>query len=238
MPKHEPTYRCALCGPASLHGDRSEHDCECRASRAGFKKNDCDLFLSCLRCGAKMSLECLEALSDKVDEFNYPLHDPEGVWETLRARPWASGPQPDSPLKAWSDSSRALHPCILCEQGELPTAEPNPELDEIKKLGADHDPAVPLAVAVTPVFADGRRTTEMGRLLNVVHLYPLVTPHDSESLFKHGTGSLEETGSVPQPKPRPRYPRCTPPLTSPFPLTPFQHPSHRSLDVGPAIRVA
>ena len=34
----EPTYRSAVCGPSSLHGDRTEHDCECHASRSGFKK--------------------------------------------------------------------------------------------------------------------------------------------------------------------------------------------------------
>ena len=197
LPKEPPTYRCALCGPSSLHGYRSEPDCECRASRSGFKKSEHHLYLSCWRCGSKMSIECLNALAAKVNELDCPLHDPEGVWETLRSRPWASDRHDDLPLQGWSDSWWCLVACLLCEQGELPTAQPDPELDEIKKLGADYDPAVALAVAVMPVFADGRRTEEMGRVLHVVDLYPIVNPSDSESLFKHGTGSLEETGSVP-----------------------------------------
>ena len=80
MPKkQEPLYRCALCGPDSLHGDRSERGCECRASRSGFKKSEHHLYLSCWRCGAKMSIECLDALSAKANELDYTLHDPEGV---------------------------------------------------------------------------------------------------------------------------------------------------------------
>ena len=79
MQEEDPDYRCALCGPASLHGDRSEHDCECRASRSGFKKSEHHLYLSCWRCGAKMSIECLDALSAKANELDYTLHDPEGV---------------------------------------------------------------------------------------------------------------------------------------------------------------
>jgi hypothetical protein len=75
----EPTYRSAVCGPSSLHGDRTEHDCECHASRSGFKKPG-PHHVSCSRCGSKMSIECLDALSAKVDELDYPLHDPEGVW--------------------------------------------------------------------------------------------------------------------------------------------------------------
>ena len=164
MTLEEGLYRCSLCGPNSLHGERSEPDCECRASRSGFKKSEHHLYLGCWRCGAKMSIECLNALSAKANELDYPLHDPEGVWETLLARPWASDRHDDPPLQGWSDPWHCLDPCILCEQGDLPTAEPDPALDEIKKLSADHDEAVALAVAVRPVFADGRRTKEMGRL--------------------------------------------------------------------------
>ena len=223
MATEEITYRCSLCGPNSLHGERSEPDCECHASRSGFKKSDRHLFLSCWGCGSKMSIECLNALAAKVNELDCPLHDPEGVWETLRARPWASDRYDDPPLQGWSIEWRCLLKCLLCEQGELPTAEPNPELDEIKELGADYDPAVAVAVSVKPVFADGRRTDEMGRVLHAVHLYPIVNPSDSEAFFKHGTGSLKETGCVPRPAPlattprptaRPRYPRCSPPLPS------------------------
>ena len=246
MPPKEATYRCALCGPSSLHGDRKEKDCECHASRSGFKKRDHDVYVSCSRCGSKMSIECLDALSAKVDELDYPLHDPEGVWEALLARPWASDRHDDPPLQGWCDNERSLGPCILCEQGVLPTAEPDPVLDEIKKLGADHDPAVAVAVPVMPVFPDGRRTGEMARHLHVVHLFPLVNPHDSESLFKNGTGSLAETGCVPRPAPLATAPRPTAPqmtsavlATSPFPLSPYlQYPSHRSLDVGQAIPTA
>ena len=43
--------------------------------------------------------------------------------------------------------------------------------------------------------------------LHVARLYPLVNPFDSESFFKHGTGSLEETGSVPRPAPLATAPR-------------------------------
>ena len=209
MTLEEGLYRCSLCGPNSLHGERSEPDCECRASRSGFKKSEHHLYLGCWRCGAKMSIECLNALSAKANELDYPLHDPEGVWETLLARPWASDRHDDPPLQGWSDSWCCLDPCILCEQGDLPTAEPDPALDEIKKLSADHDEAIALAVAVRPVFADGRRTEEMGRVIHAVHLYPIVNPSDSESFFKHGTGSFEETGSVPRPAPLATAPRPT-----------------------------
>ena len=211
MPPKEATYRCALCGPSSLHGDRKETDCECHASRSGFKKWDHDVYVSCSRCGSKMSIECLDALSAKVDELDYPLHDPEGVWEALLERPWASDQHDDPPLQGWCDNHRSLGPCILCEQGVLPIAEPDPELDEIKKLGADYDPAVAVAVPVIPVFSDGRRTGEVARHLQVVHLFPLVNPHDSESLFKNGTGSLDETGCVPRPAPLATAPLPTAP---------------------------
>ena len=237
MPKkQEPLYRCALCGPDSLHGDRSERGCECRASRSGFKKSEHHLYLSCWRCGSKMSIECLDALSAKARELEYNLHDPEGVWETLQSRPWAVDRHDDPPLQGWSDQWRCFEACLLCEQGDLPTAEQRPELDEIKKLGADHDEAVALAVAVRPVFADGSRTEEMGRLLHVVRLFPLVNRNDSESFFKHGTGSLEETGSVPPPAPvatapRPTVrPRCEPAVPPPLPSLslPFNTPTDHS----------
>jgi hypothetical protein len=157
MPPKEATYRCALCGPSSLHGDRKEKDCECHASRSGFKKWDHDVYVSCSRCGSKMSIECLDALSAKVDELDYPLHDPEGVWEALLERPWASDRHDDPPLQGWCDNHRSLGPCILCEQGVLVQLQLQLLL-QLRRLGRPGQwerPGRPLrrqAVATTPVM--------------------------------------------------------------------------------------
>ena len=154
-------YRCCLCGPASLLGDRTEQGCECRASQTGFSKADTHLFVSCSRCSAKMSVECLDALASKVAALNYPLHDPEGVWRALKERPWAAGERPERPMQGWDAHKRAFTTCLLCEEGELPTAAQDPGLERIKKAVADYDPAVRVAVAVVPVFSDGRRAEPM-----------------------------------------------------------------------------
>lgn len=129
----QPRYRCSLCGPSSLHGDRTERDCECKASRKGFAAKDKHLYASCGRCSSRMSVECLEAISLEVEGCGFEPHDPEGVWRTLVARPWRSNRQAHPCLQGWCANRGEFKACLLCESGPLPTAQHEPGLDEIKK---------------------------------------------------------------------------------------------------------
>ena len=83
--------RCALCGPASLHGSRREADAECEVGRRGFFGAEVQSYVKCDRCSSKFSYECLGLVADKVCELwsdGARIHDPEGVWKVLKLAPW------------------------------------------------------------------------------------------------------------------------------------------------------
>ena len=155
----EPTYRSAVCGPSSLHGDRTEHDCECHASRSGFKKpgphTTCTCELLALRFQDEHRVpRCSLRQGGRA---RLPAADPEGVWEALLERPWASDRHDDPPLQGWCDNHRSLGPCILCEQGVLVQLQLQLLL-QLRRLGRPGQwerPGRPLrrqAVETTPVM--------------------------------------------------------------------------------------
>ena len=74
--------RCALCGPASLHGARREVDAECAVGRRGFFGDEVQSYVNCSGCKAKFSHECLSIVGDRVCDLwcdRATIHDPLGV---------------------------------------------------------------------------------------------------------------------------------------------------------------
>ena len=126
------SLQCALCGgPSMRRPELRIPECECQAQKKGFSFKDVTLFVYCIRCKRKHSVECLDALAQALDTIisdieatpYLSLHDPERVWATLRARPWAAdGRLVESPdfIEHTAKSPAKLACCIMCERGDLP----------------------------------------------------------------------------------------------------------------------
>ena len=136
--------RCALCGPASLHGARREVDAECAVGRRGFFGAEVQSYVKCSGCDAKFSHECLNLVGVKVCEMwrdGATIHDPLGVWRVLKIQPWrdtatVADRAACAPVFAPATATAAatLSACLLCEDVDLPPP-PRTIPEAVRRLG-------------------------------------------------------------------------------------------------------
>ena len=94
-PGKQPTFRCALCGPASFANGQRRIECECAAGKSGLRVADNDVYVRCAgHCRQKLSIECLEAIATAAEKLKKELpagrsiYDPNGIWAAILARVW------------------------------------------------------------------------------------------------------------------------------------------------------
>jgi hypothetical protein len=73
-PGKQPTFRCALCGPASFANGQRRIEFECAAGKSGLRVTDNDDYVRCAgHCRQKLSIECLEAIATAAEKLKKEL---------------------------------------------------------------------------------------------------------------------------------------------------------------------
>ena len=222
---------CAACGPGSVFGQPHPAS-QCVLSRDGFDLWQIALYLKCTGCNNKYSLDCLRKLTEKVREYDRSLsdgesiHDPQGVWKTLKAQPWQDG----TDAKVHSECCAAgFQPktsavcatvpyCFACEQGTIPEPAFSEPEQVVKASGADCELRAVLLLPFEEQLVSGDMAEPKVSVIDFVEAHPVLPTEHCKRVFQGAEGTEAVVGRARSAHPRPRRRRHNP--TPPRPAAP------------------
>jgi hypothetical protein len=222
----QPTFRCALCGPASFANGQRRIECECAAGKSGLRVADNDVYVRCAgHCRQKLSIECLEAIATAAEKLKKELpagrsiYDPNGIWAAILARVWRDdvdgAPHAAVFVKKTAHGLPAYFTkfCLLCDDFEIPEVEARVPA-EFLAMPPDMDAPVYLPVVVAPYASDGSRGQRMVYIVQLIMAWPVAPTSCCRSWFKGLEGRREDVGGVCHPPPPPSHTRTVAPRVS------------------------
>jgi len=200
---------CAACGPGSVLGQPHPAS-QCVLSRDGFDLWQIALYLKCTGCNNKYSLDCLRKLTEKVREYERGLsdgesiHDPQGVWKTLKAQPWQDG----TDAKVHSECCAAgFQPktsavcatvpyCFACEQGTIPEPAFSEPEQVVKASGADCELRAVLLLPFEEQLVSGDMAEPKVSVIDFVEAHPVLPAEHCKRVFQGAEGTEAVVGLV------------------------------------------
>lgn len=196
----ERRYRCAACGPSSLHGN-GDRIMELECFGDGWSAEDFEKYCACRSCRRKISIACLEEMANAYCEFaktigDLIVHDEMGAWQLLADRPWRARVA-TATFKPFSQAKRLpgeLSSCIFCEDGEMP-GDMRAVPEEFFTISPDVDGPFNSLASAFRCMPDGSDGDVINCHMETWRQWPIVDPLDARAAFEgdhgeHGSGKL------------------------------------------------